>query len=483
MILFNDIRKEHGFFSNDYPESFRVEYLDFSSMTQYLMFCRASLFGDKETAWKIFNEWNNNVIRRIGRTVKGFDENIWKGQRSIILARGLKGKFDHNPAYIAELLRTGEEMLVYCDPDDEEFGIGLSPDQPECQDPEQWQGLNLLGYALMDLRSVYQAKVPEGAMHEIREKAGAGSRIGLMEALDGVGIRMKEEECLYSPYKGEEPYIYLNYSPADLREAFEFVEILNRMGFRVWYDEFITDGRLWSAEQSDAIERSFLVMDFDNGEKDTALVRILAREFAEIAEIPVVDFKMPKDPEERKELRDTCKALLEKAGLTPRMTWPEGQKQREPKWDLVLQYYEHYAEKYYSKPWDKNWRWANLRTREVFDARNRRVTGKVKPGLVRGRYVEREEQPVFLSEEELYRASVWKCKCFDAAPRRASREVPDYIGTPKDWEFIRRLSNLRGEPVPEIEREYKGRKNSMDKDAREYPYMDEFEYISTRGED
>ena len=162
MILFGDKFKEHGFFSNDYPESFRVEYLDFSSMTQYLMFCRASLFGDKETAWKIFNEWNNNVIRRIGRTVKGFDENIWKGQRSIILARGLKGKFDHNPAYIAELLRTGEEMLVYCDPDDDEFGIGLSPDQPECQDPEQWQGLNLLGYALMDLRSVYQAKVPEG---------------------------------------------------------------------------------------------------------------------------------------------------------------------------------------------------------------------------------------------------------------------------------------------------------------------------------
>ena len=70
--------------------------------------------------------------------------------------------------------------------------------------------------------------------------------------------------------------------------------------------------------------------------------------------------------------------------------------------------------------------------------------------------------------------------CFDAAPKRASREVPDYIGTPKDWEFIRRLSNLRGKPVPEIEREYKGKKHSMDKDAREYPYMDEFEYISTR---
>ena len=52
-------------------------------MTKYLMFCRASLSGDRETAWKIFNEWNNAVIRRIGMTVKGFDENIWNGQRSM----------------------------------------------------------------------------------------------------------------------------------------------------------------------------------------------------------------------------------------------------------------------------------------------------------------------------------------------------------------------------------------------------------------
>ena len=480
MIRFRKTNGEYGFFCNDYPETFTVERLAFSSMTKYLMFCKARLFDDRETAWEIYKEWDTGIIRNYGKIVKGFDENIWNGQRSIILARGLKAKFDQNPAYISDLLRTGEEMLVCCDPLDPEFGIGLRPDDPECLNPEKWKGLNLLGFALMELRAVYQAQMPEGALHEIREKTGAGSRIGLMEALNGVGIRMKEDTCRCRPYTGEEPYIYLSYSPGDLIEGFRFVEFLNKLGFHVWYDEFIADGRIWTAERSDAIERCFLVMDFDNGEKKVSEVRFLARTFAEVLEIPVVDFVMPTDVEERKALSETCPALLEEAGLTPGMTWPGGEQQREPKWDLVLEYYQHYAEKYYRKPWDKNWLWVNFRTREVFDSKNRRVKGKVKQRLVRDRYVDRDDEPIFLTDEELYRALGWKWKSYDAVRKSAA---PGYIGTPKDWEFIRRLSELRGQAVPEIEKEYRAAGERLDRDRRDYPYMDEFEYLNTGGEE
>ena len=480
MILFEDMNGEYRFFGNDDTERFAVGRMDFSSMTKYLMFCKASLFGDKETAWEIYKEWDIRIIRGYGANVKGFDEIVWNGERAIILARGLKAKFDQNPARIADLIRTGEEMLVYCHPRDPEFGIGLWADDPEALHPEQWKGLNLLGFALMELRAVYQAQMPEGAIREIRKKAGNESRIGMMEALNGVGIRMKEDTCRYEPYTGDEPYIYLNYSPKYLSEAFRFVELLNRIGFRVWYDETVTDGRLWTAERSDAIERSFLVMDLDNHEDDVPLVRYLAKAFADVLEIPVVEFTMPTEAEDRKALPETCTALLEEAGMTPGMTWPEGEKPRELKEDLVLQYYEHYGQKYYSKPYDRDWRWANLRTREIFDARNRRVNGKAGLRLLRGCYVEGEAEPDFLSDEELYRASVWKRKCFDAVRKG---DTPDYIGTPKDWKFIRRLSNVQGQAIPEIDQEYRARKARLDRDARDYPYMDEFEYLSTRGED
>ena len=92
--------------------------------------------------------------------------------------------------------------------------------------------------------------------------------------------------------------------------------------------------------------------------------------------------------------------------------------------------------------------------------------------------MDRADEPVFLSDEELYRASGWKWKCYDAVPKSAA---PDYIGTPKDWEFAGRLASLRGERIPEIEREYRAAKARFDKAARDYPYMDEFEYISTGG--
>ena len=480
MILIKEINDEYGFFCNDYPETFTVGRLAFSSMTQYLMFCKARLFEDRETAWEICKAWDTRIIRDYGKIVKGFDENIWNGQRSIILARGLKAKFDQNPAFIADLIRTGEEMLVCCDPLDPEFGIGLWPSDPECLHPEQWKGLNLLGFALMELRAVYQAQMPKGAITEIREKAGAGGRLGLMEALDGLGIRMEEFNIRYEPYRGEEPYIYLNCSPKDFGDALSFIEFLNRRGYRVWYDKFITDGRIWTAERSDAIERCFLLMDYDNGKRNASDERFLAREFAKILEIPVVDFVEPTELEERKLLSQTCAELLEKAGLTPGMTWPEGKKQQEPKWDLFMQYYENYGEKYYGKPWDKNWRWVNMRTREVFDSKNRRVKGKVKPRLVRDRYVDRDDEPIFLSEEGLYRAVGWKWRSFDAGPKSSA---PDYIGTPKDWEFNGRLSDLRGQRVPEIKREYGAARERMDRDAREYPYMDEFEYLSSGGEE
>ena len=95
-------------------------------------------------------------------------------------------------------------------------------------------------------------------------------------------------------------------------------------------------------------------------------------------------------------------------------------------------------------------------------------------------YVDRDDEPIFLSDEEIYRASGWKWKGYDAAKKSAA---PNYIGTPKDWEFIRRLSNLRGQEDPEIEKEYRAARYRLDKDRRDYPYMDEFEYLNTRGEE
>jgi ribA/ribD-fused uncharacterized protein len=43
-------------------------------------------------------------------------------------------------------------VLVEASPVDRIWGVGLTRDDPAATDPDQWHGLNLLGFALMQVR-------------------------------------------------------------------------------------------------------------------------------------------------------------------------------------------------------------------------------------------------------------------------------------------------------------------------------------------
>jgi ribA/ribD-fused uncharacterized protein len=62
-------------------------------------------------------------------------------------------KFRQNEALGRFLLETGRRVLVEASPVDAIWGIGLSRDDERATQPELWPGLNLLGFALMEVRS------------------------------------------------------------------------------------------------------------------------------------------------------------------------------------------------------------------------------------------------------------------------------------------------------------------------------------------
>ena len=68
-------------------------------------------------------------------------------------------KFSQNEPLRSFLLNTGRRVLVEASPVDRIWGIGLAADDPRARHPEQWQGLNLLGFALMDVREVLQTAI------------------------------------------------------------------------------------------------------------------------------------------------------------------------------------------------------------------------------------------------------------------------------------------------------------------------------------
>ena len=68
--------------------------------------------------------------------------------------RGNLAKFQQHPTLSAFLAGTADRVLVEASPSDRIWGIGLAADDPRAVNPEKWRGLNLLGFALMEVRRV-----------------------------------------------------------------------------------------------------------------------------------------------------------------------------------------------------------------------------------------------------------------------------------------------------------------------------------------
>jgi ribA/ribD-fused uncharacterized protein len=55
------------------------------------------------------------------------------------------------------LVGTAERVLVEASPVDRIWGIGLADDDARASQPAAWRGLNLLGFALTDVRAALSA--------------------------------------------------------------------------------------------------------------------------------------------------------------------------------------------------------------------------------------------------------------------------------------------------------------------------------------
>jgi len=131
---------------------FPLEEQEYSSVEQFMMFHKAIIFLDIESAKKIMGVDNVRKIKELGREVQNFDETIWKYYRSKIVFEGNKAKFTQNQSLKEKLFLTKETTLVEASPYDNIWGIGLSVDNPKAKLRDTWEGLNLLGEILTKVR-------------------------------------------------------------------------------------------------------------------------------------------------------------------------------------------------------------------------------------------------------------------------------------------------------------------------------------------
>ncbi len=167
----------YGCFSNWYNKpdgTFTIDGVTFAHGEQYMMYQKAVMFGAKDTARSILASSNPGTIKYLGRSgIPDYDDAIWDAASLSVMRKGLRAKFSQNFRLKDVLLSTGNAILAECTDQshlygngriDRKWGIGLTANDWDTQQPEKWKGRNLLGYTLMQVRSDIRAMddgVPE----------------------------------------------------------------------------------------------------------------------------------------------------------------------------------------------------------------------------------------------------------------------------------------------------------------------------------
>ncbi len=132
---------------------FEIDGIVYRTAEHYMMAEKARLFEGHDIGDRIIACSNPKEVKKLGREIQNFNDDLWNEHRFEVVVQGNLAKFSQNSALQGFLRSTGRKVIVEASPQDTIWGIGLAEDDPNAKNPERWNGLNLLGFALMKVRS------------------------------------------------------------------------------------------------------------------------------------------------------------------------------------------------------------------------------------------------------------------------------------------------------------------------------------------
>ncbi|MDE6797543.1 MAG: NADAR family protein [Ruminococcus sp.] len=142
-----------------YNCKFTVDGVEYSTAEQYMMSQKAILFGDTEVNKEIMSAKHPKQFKALGRKIRNFNEKIWNEHKTDIVIKGNYAKFSHNPELKEFLLKTGKRIIVEASPHDKIWGIGMPANTDGIENPAIWNGENLLGFCLMEVRDMLAEEI------------------------------------------------------------------------------------------------------------------------------------------------------------------------------------------------------------------------------------------------------------------------------------------------------------------------------------
>ncbi len=131
---------------------FVINGISYATAEHFMMAEKARLFDDLVTLAEILTAKSPAVAKKLGRKVANFNDALWLNARWDIVVRGNLAKFSQHPDLKAFLLHTGDRVIGEASPFDKIWGIGMAATHANAENPSLWNGQNLLGFALIEVR-------------------------------------------------------------------------------------------------------------------------------------------------------------------------------------------------------------------------------------------------------------------------------------------------------------------------------------------
>ncbi|MDO4798211.1 MAG: NADAR domain-containing protein [Coriobacteriales bacterium] len=166
VVTFYREYEKDGYLSNWYEAPFEFGGITFPTGEHWMMWHKAHLFRDWDTADRILEATSLDEVKNLGRQVKPYSDVAWDEVRVPVMRVGLRHKFAQNECLANDLLSTGSAVLAEAAPKDRTWGVGIAKGDPKLDDPLSWRGRNLLGITLMNVRSDLRAIAARGLRME-----------------------------------------------------------------------------------------------------------------------------------------------------------------------------------------------------------------------------------------------------------------------------------------------------------------------------
>ena len=158
ILFYSDKSGNYRFMSNFYPSKFIEDDIEYNCSEQYFMKKKQEMFDPTNIilANNILNNTNPKEIKKYGRQVKNYNDDVWNNERYEIMKNGLRLKFSQNPDLKQSLLATGNKNLYEASPYDNIWGTGFNANdtlEKINNNKQNELGHNLLGRAIEEIRN------------------------------------------------------------------------------------------------------------------------------------------------------------------------------------------------------------------------------------------------------------------------------------------------------------------------------------------